>query len=576
MLLQRLSEYLDRPGVPPQLPPLYGQQPIRYIIELDGAGDQAGPPIDTADPAIASARRGTRRPAPLVQRASAVKPLLLADNAEYTFGLARPESRPQRVAMCHAAYLDLLRACEETTREAAVAAVGTYLKRGDGYLPDDLDRGALITFRVDGQMVIDLPTVQAFWAAYNDPAARSAPVMECIVCGRARPVLERLQAKVKGVPGGQTSGTSLISANSEAFESYGQPASLVAPTCAECGQRFTRALNELLADPERRVVLGGMAFVAWTRDPVTFSFTTALAQPSAEMVTDLFRSVSGGGPPPAVDETAFYGLVLSGSGGRTVVRDWIDTTVGQAKGNLLSWFRRQRIVGVFGEEPRPLGLYALAAATVRDPRKDLGPAVPRALLHASLTGSVVPWDVLYQAVRRNRAEQAVDRPRAGLIKLVLASQDNTIGEDSMVELDIGHPNAGYQCGRLLAVLEEVQRQAMPGVKATIVDRFFGTASTAPASVFGRLLRGAQPHLAKLERDREGAYIALQHRLEDVQSQITAFPRILNLQEQGLFALGYYHQRAADRSAAQAAAMRRRGESAVTADPASPKEEESLP
>ena len=65
------------------------------------------------------------------------------------------------------------------------------------------------------------------------------------------------------------------------------------------------------------------------------------------------------------------------------------------------------------------------------------------------------------------------------------------------------------------MLEEIQRAALPGVKATIVDRFFGTASTAPASVFGRLMRGGQPHLAKLERDRPGAYGALQRRLEEV-------------------------------------------------------------
>ena len=127
----------------------------------------------------------------------------------------------------------------------------------------------------------------------------------------------------------------------------------------------------------------------------------------------------------------------------------------------------------------------------------------------------------------------------------------------MVQLDPNHPNPAYHCGRLLAVLEEVQRLAVPGAKATIVDRFYGTASSAPASVFGRLLRGAQPHLAKLERDRRGAYVALQTRLEEIQGQLGSFPRTLTLQDQGLFALGYYHQRAWDRAQAHAAAERRR-------------------
>jgi CRISPR-associated protein Csd1 len=84
---------------------------------------------------------------------------------------------------------------------------------------------------------------------------------------------------------------------------------------------------------------------------------------------------------------------------------------------------------------------------------------------------------------------------------------------------------------------------MPGVNATIVDRFYGTASSAPASVFGRLMRGLQPHLSKLERDRKGAWVGLQRRMEEVTRDLGTFPRTLTLQEQGLFALGYYHERA---------------------------------
>jgi CRISPR-associated protein Csd1 len=168
--------------------------------------------------------------------------------------------------------------------------------------------------------------------------------------------------------------------------------------------------------------------------------------------------------------------------------------------------------------------------------------------------------LLYQAVRRNRAEQGVTYPRAALIKLALCSQqtiDTRQKEDSMIRLDSQNTAPAYLCGRLLAVIEETQRLAIPGAKATVVDRFYGTASSAPASVFGRLLRGVQPHLAKLKRDRPGTFHALQRRLEDIQAGLSGFPRVLTLQEQGLFALGYYHQRAADRAQAHEAAARRR-------------------
>jgi CRISPR-associated protein Csd1 len=128
----------------------------------------------------------------------------------------------------------------------------------------------------------------------------------------------------------------------------------------------------------------------------------------------------------------------------------------------------------------------------------------------------------------------------------------------MVDLDLENPNPAYRCGRLLAVLAEIQRNAIG--KAAIVDRFYGTASSAPVAVFGRLVRGAQPHLSKLERDRPGVARALQGRLEEVMVGITTFPNILTLEEQGLFALGFYHQRAYDRAQMiERAARKRAGE-----------------
>lgn len=132
----------------------------------------------------------------------------------------------------------------------------------------------------------------------------------------------------------------------------------------------------------------------------------------------------------------------------------------------------------------------------------------------------------------------------------------------MVQLDLDYPDPAYLCGRLLAVLEEAQRAAIPDINTTVADRFYGTASSAPASVFGRLLNGVKPHLAKLQRDNRGAYYGIQARLEDILSLLPAresFPRTLNLQQQGLFSLGYYHQRAHDRAQARKAAQRRRQE-----------------
>lgn len=135
-------------------------------------------------------------------------------------------------------------------------------------------------------------------------------------------------------------------------------------------------------------------------------------------------------------------------------------------------------------------------------------------------------------------------------------------ESKLVQLDAANRDAAYLCGRLLAVLEVVQREALGDINATIVDRFFGTASSTPASVFARLVRGAQPHLKTLRRDKPGMHHILEEQLMDIMNMeqgLRDFPTTLTLIDQGRFALGYYHQRAANRAIRIERAKRRRAE-----------------
>lgn len=566
MLLQRLIEYSDRLDLPPML---YSEVPIRYIIELDPSGRCLGI-TDTADPASPRTRRGQRRLAPQVQRSSRIRPLLLADKADYVLGYSGGQRSSQRAEACHRAFIELADQCAAETEEAAVLAVQRFLHNApleQLTLDEAFDPQATITFRVGEVFPVDLPSVQGFWALENNPESSTATVMQCVACGRQRPVLSRLQGKIKGVPGGQTSGTSIISANAEAFESYGLQASLVAPTCADCGERFTKAANDLLSREANRVIMGGAAFIYWTKEQLGEDIFAAFNKPEPGQVRALIVSARRGDWLPGVDDTAFYATSLSGSGGRTVVRDWLDTTVGQVKRHLAAWFQGQAIVGPAGEDAngRPYGISALAFATVREP-KDLPVTTPRTLLRAAFTGTPLPWDILYQVVRRIKTQheergdplqRKVKQVQAALIKLVLLGQEiDAIEEDYMTQLNPGHPDPAYHCGRLLAVLETAQRLAIRRVNATIVDRFYGTASTAPASVFPRLVRGSQPHLAKLLRDRPPAHHALQRRLEEILDQMPEYPKVLSLQRQGLFSLGYYHQRAYDRAQARKAVERR--------------------
>jgi CRISPR-associated protein Csd1 len=182
------------------------------------------------------------------------------------------------------------------------------------------------------------------------------------------------------------------------------------------------------------------------------------------------------------------------------------------------------------------------------------------LFELALAGHRLPEDVLFRAVQRLRAGQGVSRERAALIKMALGSEQGWSEErvHAMTGLDTTNQDPAYLCGRLLAVLDAIQRQAI-SPNATVVDRFYGTASSAPASVFGNLLDNAQNHLSKLRKEprTRGAGVALDARLMDVLEVLAEFPRTLTLPQQGVFALGFYHQRAADRRAARERAEERR-------------------
>ncbi|MBM4066492.1 MAG: hypothetical protein FJ266_12765 [Planctomycetes bacterium] len=285
-----------------------------------------------------------------------------------------------------------------------------------------------------------------------------------------------------------------------------------------------------------------------------FSFASLLSKPNLADVQVLIESAyKGRESAVAVDETKFYASAFSASGSRVAVRDWLETTVSSVKQNLARYFTLQRIVEPNGESHNPLGIYWLSAATV--PRKkekpdydQLNPNVPRVMLKCALDRNPLPDWLLFQAVKRTRAEQDVRKNHAAIIKMVLFSNetDKTIQEGKMEQLDLTNKEPAYLCGRLLRVIESIQYEAQGKTNTTVVGRFYGSASSAPASVFGILLQRAQANLEKLRKEKEGAYKGLQAKITNITyPNLTSFPKTLNLEQQGLFALGYYHQRAKD-------------------------------
>jgi CRISPR-associated protein Csd1 len=108
-----------------------------------------------------------------------------------------------------------------------------------------------------------------------------------------------------------------------------------------------------------------------------------------------------------------------------------------------------------------------------------------------------------------------------------------------VSLDVTNSNVGYRLGRLFATLEKIQQEANPGINATIRDKFYGSASSTPVTVFGNLMRLKNHHLAKLEN--RGRAINMERIIGEIMESVADFPPHLKLEDQGRFAIGYYHQ-----------------------------------
>jgi len=548
------------------LPPsMYNWKAIRYVIPLTKAGKLAGDFISLPG------KRGTLRVVPDVGRTIVIRPILLADKSAYVLGVDLGETN---VAKKHAAFKEMVHRCAEETGDPLVRSVDTFLQSWDpelGPIPADLAKDDLLTFEVEGQRPTDSPAVRAFWAqnAKSEEEGEETPTGQCLVTGTIGTIEKRLPGLIKRIPGGQPSGIALVSANSNAFESYGLKESRTSPICREAAERFTKALNHLIAGERTHLTVGNLIYVFWTKAGTDDGFFSFLDRPDPKQVHNLLDCYRSGRPYTFHDEDAFYAFALSASGGRAVIRDWLETTVRVARNHLARWFDAQRMISTDGQPGDSFSIYRLAAGLYRDPRKDMVVQAPQQLMRAALHGDPLPTSLLHQAVIRNRIEQRVVRSRAALIKAVLVTEavDEHTREEratAMSTLDLHNTEPAYLCGRLLAELEVVQRAALGRINATLTDRYFGGASTTPATVFGVLLTNAnKAHLPKIRKQSQATYNALQRRLAEIMLPLTEFPPTLTLKQQALFSLGYYHQRAKNLADALAAKERKQATSSPT-------------
>jgi CRISPR-associated protein Csd1 len=417
------------------------------------------------------------------------------------------------------------------------------------------------TFAVEGVNMLDSSQLKTFWRERRQKQSAAAGERElriCIATGELSETLDTTE-KIKGVPGGLATGTNLISFDKDSFCSYGLEQAQNAALSASAELNIRSALNILINKSRSQgLVFNDTVHLHWTRTPVEHDPFDLLTTADAEAISALLKSVKDGRRYVGLEANAYYAMSLSGNGARIVVRDWLESTVPEVAQHVAEWFEDLAIAEPVGSGvKRDFKFGALLYGMVRADLSEMSPVLPTQLLHAALRGRgrpenpiPLPQSALAAAVRRQQLDQdnKLNPARLALIKACLLRSPNSSNNNSQTKdtimtecLNPESRDPAYLCGRLFAVFDRLQYLALGGVNAGVVERYYASASVTPALVMGRLFRNAQFHLAKADggvatnaaKDFEAITCALGDK----------FPPTFDLEEQGRFALGYYHQKA---------------------------------
>lgn len=477
------------------------------------------------------------------------------DNTGYVLG-SDNKGKPERSKETFEAFKNLQNDIGEGLDDEGVIAVLRFL---DSWNPedapkleywDDMVNGANLVFQLDGEFgyVHERPKVKDAWLRHCS-ANSSEVVATCLVCGGTKPVA-RLHPKIKGVRGSQSTGAAIISFNLAAFLSYGKEQSFNAPVSEDIAFSYTTALNHLLSfDSRQKIQIGNTTTIFWTeRESPVEGFMGLILNPQDDSgdlkeVRDFLEAVRDGKKLPQEIGDAdikFYILGLSPNASRLSVRFWHVSTVGDISAKIGQHFKDLSIIRNYDSDPEFPGMWQLLRETaVLRKSENISPVLSGAIIRSIMTGAVYPQSLMVAIIGRIRADHEINYLRAAMIKacLVRKGRINRMSREVTMALDKESTEPAYRLGRLFAVLEKAQKDAIPGANTTIKDRFYSSASATPSIVFPQLLRLSQHHIQKADY----GYVA-DKMIEEIVQDICEFPAHLSLDDQGLFAIGYYHQR----------------------------------
>ena len=578
---RRLAAETDEMGNPKVSPYGFSEEKIGWILVLDKEGRlKTVVPNLTADkkpqPKLMSVPQSFKRPG------TTPKPFFLWDKTSYSLGVEvnknkaeakeKPFTSSEKTFDAFKQYhLDLL----QNSEDEGLQALCRFLRN---WLPENFAAEKLPAEMLDANIAFSLekPTAlihkreaaQSLWAG----CLKSDEALEglCLISGDTAPIA-RLHPAIKGVFGGQSSGGSIISFNKEAFASFGKEQGANAPVSEQSAFAYTTALNYLLRRENNHcLTIGDASTVFWAEadDSATAQaaegfFAQVFTPPDDEQesakVFNVLEQMGKGRPlqeiaPELSPNTRFYILGLAPNAARISVRFWLDTTFGQLAENLAQHWQDLALDPCAWKTPPSIFKLLLETAIkfknsegrYEKPKAEtISPMLAGEMTRAVICGTPYPLSLLSQLITRIRADGDVNGLRVAVMKAVLERRfrKGFIEEGVPMSLNNEIPNRAYLLGRLFAVLERIQYQALGELNAGIADRYYGSASAVPFSVFPRLLSGAKHHLLRLRKDKAGMAVNLDKDLGEIIAKLPeTFPRHLSIDEQGRFAIGYYHQK----------------------------------
>jgi CRISPR-associated protein Csd1 len=509
----------------------------------------------------------------------------LVDRAEVAVLLTTHATVSSKQKRDHASFLKLLGAASEAMPPLAKIAntlsdAGAVAKMRDDLRRNEATPNDNVTFQMDGHLLLDSSAWLGWWQEFRASLAMgdAKSRMRCFATGE---IVEpaRTHWPVRGLSkvGGRGAGDVMVCFNKDAFVSYGLgKTSLNAAVSADAAVAYRDALEELITGGadlvQARVVHWFKDRVQLVDDPFDWLPESRKEQElnARQRAKQLFGAITEGKRPDLAGNR-YYAMTLSGSDGRVMVRDWMDGEFGELVESVNRWFEDLLIQDIFGNDGKSPGIEHIITSLLppRGARQEYDAWVRPigserfALWYAAVRRGPIPLNALGRLVLQNRSftvtgtlEEALkgNEPKAkrdavsllqvrmGLMKAYHLRKTN-IGGYLKPFLDEEHPSAAYHCGRLMAVMARLQRTVMPEVRTGVVQRYYAAASATPALVLGRLERLSKFHLGSLGRDKPGLAVWYDQTMASIHSRIDprALPKALTLEEQSLFALGYYQQ-----------------------------------